>query len=213
MTRDQILERYRHLRAISTDHHSGALKFHSRQALLDHAKRLGLAIGGMLVAESEVEMTLVFDLALYTAKEGRSRALDRYARATPLSPGSDAARMLEAMRHARFSVWRIKQRHETAGLIIADVLREAELWLVDEQLEASASEGLSFAGRICEPDHFAMSCGVVVPVYREMMEEVAIEMLAQQRGNPERVSQDPRFAIAIYRAAIDHGVLNNVADQ
>jgi hypothetical protein len=213
MTRDQILERYRHLRAISTDHHSGALKFLSRQALLEHAKRLGLATGGMLVAESEAEMTLVFDLALYTAKEGRSRALDRYARATPLPPGSDAARMLEAMRHARFSVWRIKQRHETAGLIIADVLREAELWLMDEQLEASALEGLSFAGRICEPDRFAMSCSVVVPVYREMMEEVAIEMLAQQRGDPERVSQDPRFAIAIYRAAIDHGILNNTAEE
>src|SRR4051812_39563807 len=78
MTRDQILERYRHLRAISTGHHSGALKFLPRQALLEHAKRLGLATGGMLVAESEAEMTLVFDLALYTAKEGRSRALDRY---------------------------------------------------------------------------------------------------------------------------------------
>ena len=37
------------------------------------------------------------------------------------------------MRHARFSVWRINQRHETAGLIITDVLREAEVWLVDEQ--------------------------------------------------------------------------------
>ena len=85
MTRDQILERYRHLRAISTGHHSGALKFLPRQALLEHAKRLGLAIGGMLVAESEAEMTLVFDLALYTAKERRSRALDRYARATPLA--------------------------------------------------------------------------------------------------------------------------------
>jgi hypothetical protein len=46
MTRDQILERYRHLRAISTGHHSGALKFLSRQALLEHAKRLGLATGG-----------------------------------------------------------------------------------------------------------------------------------------------------------------------
>jgi hypothetical protein len=129
MTRDQILERYRHLREISTGHHSGALKFVPRQALLEHAKRLGLAIGGMLVAESEAEMTLVFDLALYTAKEGRSRALDRYARATPLPPGSDAARVLEAMRHARFSVWRINRRHETAGLIITDLLREAELWL------------------------------------------------------------------------------------
>src|SRR4051812_23177970 len=213
MTRDQILERYRHLRAISTGHHSGALKFVSKQAILEHAKRLGLATGGMLVAESEAEMTLVFDLALYTARERRSRALDRYARATPLPPGSDAARVLEAMRHARFSVWRIKQRHETAGLIITDVLREAELWLMDEQLEASASEGLSFAGRICEPDRFAMSCGIVVPIYREMMEEVALDMLAQRRGDPERVSQDPHFALAIYRAAINHGILHDVADE
>ena len=158
-------------------------------------------------------MTLVFDLALYTAKERRSRALDRYARATPLPPGSDAARMLEAMRHARFSVWCINQRHETAGLIITDVLREAEVWLVDEQLEASAPEGLCFAGRLCEPDRFAMSCGVVVPVYREMMEEVALKMLAQRRGDPEHVAQDPRLALAIYRAAIDHGILNDVAEK
>ena len=93
------------------------------------------------------------------------------------------------------------------------MLREAELWLVDEQLEASAPEDLSFAERICEPNRFAMSCGVVVPVYREMMEEVALDMLAQRRGDPEHVSQDPRFALAIYRAAIDHGVLNDVADE
>ena len=64
-----------------------------------------------------------------------------------------------------------------------------------------------------EPDHFAMSCGVVVPVYREMMEEVALDMLAQRRGDPERVSQDPRFAIAIYRAALNSGILNNVTDK
>lgn len=117
------------------------------------------------------------------------------------------------MRRARFSVWRIKQRHETAGLIITDVLREAELWLVDEQLEASAPESLSFAGRICEPDSFAMSCGVIVPIYRELIEEVALDMLAWRRGDPEHVAQDPHFAIAIYRAAIDHGILSNIADE
>jgi hypothetical protein len=213
MTRDQILQRYRHLRLISIGHHSGALKFLSRQAVLEHAKRLGLATGGMLVAESEAEMTLVFDLALYTTKERRSRALDRYARATPLPPGSDAARVLEAMRHARFSVWRIDRRHETAGLIITDVLRETEVWLADEQLEASAPEGLCFAGRICQPDDFSMSCGVVVPVYRELLEEVTLDMLAWRRGDPERVAEDPRFALAIYRAAIESGILNNVANE
>lgn len=213
MTRDEVLQRYRHLRLISIGHHSGALKFLSRPALLELAKRLGLAAQGILVAESEAEMTLVFDLALYTAKERRSRALDRYARATPLPPGSDAARVLEAMRHARFSVWRIDRRHETAGLIITDVLREAEVWLVDEQLETSAPEGLCFAGRLCQPDDFAMSCGVVVPVHRELLEEVTLDMLAWRRGDPERVAEDPRFAIAIYRAAIESGILNNVANE
>ena len=96
MTRGEILARYRDLRAIGTRHHSAALDFVSRQAILEHAKRLGLADGRMLVAESEEEMTLVFDLALYAAKQTRSRALDRYVRAVRLPPDSDEARMLDA---------------------------------------------------------------------------------------------------------------------
>ena len=124
-------------------HNSAAVGFVSRQAILENAKRLGRAEWRMLVAGSEEEMTLVFDLALHAAREGRSRALDRYARATPPPAGSDEARMLDAMRHARFSIWRVERRHETAGLVIADVLREAEEWLVDEKLEASAPENMA----------------------------------------------------------------------
>lgn len=211
MTREEILERYRQLRAINTHHHGAALEYLSRPTILEHAKRLGLAAGGMLVADSDEEMTLVFDLALYTAKDGRSRALDRYARAARLSPGSDEERVLEAMREARFSVWRIDHPHESAGLVVTDVLREVETWIVDEHLEASAPEGLCFAGRICEPDRFTMTCGVIVPVDRELMEEVALDMLAWRRGDPELVAQDPRFATAIYRAAIDAGIMDSVA--
>jgi len=211
MTRKDILARYRHLRAIAMRHNSAALGFVSRQAVLDNAKRLGLAEGRMLVAESEEEMTLVFDLALHAVKEARSRALDRYARATPLPPGSDEALMLDAMRHARFSVWRIERRHETAGLVVTDVLREAEEWLIDEKLEASAPAGMVFAGRVCEPGSFAMTCGVVVPVTRNLIEEVTRDTLARRRGDPGQIAQDPRFATAIYRAAIDGGIMNHVA--
>jgi hypothetical protein len=211
MTRKDILARYRHLRAIAMRHNSAALGFVSRQAVLENAKRLGLAEGRMLVAGSEEEMTLVFDLALHAVKEARSRALDRYARATPLPPGSDEARMLDALRHARFSIWRIERRHETAGLVIRDVLREAEEWLVDEKLEASAPENMAFAGRIYEPDGFAMSCGVIVPVTRDLIEEVTLDTLAWRRGDPGQVAQDPRFATAIYRAALDSGIMDHVA--
>ena len=64
-----------------------------------------------------------------------------------------------------------------------------------------------------------MSCGIVVPVYRELLEEVTLDMLAWRRSDPERVAEDPRFALAIYRAAmiyraaIESGILNNVANE
>ena len=38
-----------------------------------------LLLFSLLGANSMEEMTLVFDLAIYTAREGRSRAIDRYA--------------------------------------------------------------------------------------------------------------------------------------
>jgi len=115
-----VMDRYRGLRAVSTHHHSAALGCLARQAILEQAKHLGLAYGQTLVAESEEEMTLLFDLAIYTAKRGRSRAIDRYAKSVMLQPGSDEALTLDAMCQARFSLWRIERRHETAGVIVAD---------------------------------------------------------------------------------------------
>ena len=50
--------------------------------LLEQAKHLGLAYGRALIADSEEEMTLIFDLAIHSAKPGRSRQFDRYAKAT-----------------------------------------------------------------------------------------------------------------------------------
>ncbi|HJU16602.1 MAG TPA: hypothetical protein VJ770_09025 [Stellaceae bacterium] len=138
-------------------------------------------------------MPLIFDLALFTAKPGRSRALDRYARAARLPPGSDEALMLEAMRQARFSIWRVERRHEAAGLIVFDILRETEARLVDENFEAHAQEGIAIGGRLSQPEDFAMTCGAFAPV------------------TPDKVAEDPRFAIALYRAAIASGMMEQVA--
>jgi hypothetical protein len=212
MTREEILDRYRDLRAISTRHHNAALAFVSRSTILEHAKRLGLAAGRTLVAENREAMTLLFDLNLYTAKEGRSRAVDRYARAAKPLPDSDEAHMLDAMRHPRFSVWRVERKHETAGLVVTDVLRETEEWLVDENLEQSVPNGAVFAARVCKPESFAMTCGVVVPLTSELIEQAMLDGLGRKTDKPEQLAQDPRFATALYRAAIDSGVMDRVAD-
>jgi hypothetical protein len=211
VSREEILTRYRHLRAIATRHHSEALEFLSRSAILEQARHLGLTVGKTLVAESIDEMTLAFDLAIHTARPGHSRAIDRYARAAQRQPGSDESVVLEAMRQARFSVWRVERRHEAAGLMVQDLLRQDEAWLVDEALEQSAPEGVAVAMRLCTPDAFAMTSGIIVPVDREMMEEVLDQVLPRVRGEPDQVANDRRFASAIYRTAVANGLMERIS--
>jgi len=213
MTREEVLCRYRHLRAISTRHHSAALKFLARPTIMENARRLGLSKGKVLVAENEEELTLVFDLAIHAAREGRSRAIDRFAQAAQFIHGSDEALMLEAMRRGRFSIWQVKERHETVGLVVTDMLRRVEEWLVDESLEATATNGTAFASRLCNPESFAMTSGVVVPLDGDMLDEISadfLNLLGSHHIQPARLADDSRFATAIYRAAIDQGVMADV---
>jgi len=210
LSRDEILTRYRHLRAISVRHHNGALEFLSKSALVEHARHLGFTVGKTLVAESMDELTLAFDLAIHTARPGHSRAIERYARAAQLQPVSDELVVLEAMRQARFSVWRVQRRHEVAGLMVQDLLRQGEVWLVDEALEQSAPEGMTIAMRLGTPDAFSMTSGVIVPVDREVMVEVLDEVLPRVRGTPDQVANDRRFATAIYRAAAAQGLMERI---
>lgn len=210
MSREEVLTRYRHLRAISTRHHTEAMNFFSRPALLEQARHLGLAVGETLAAESFDELTLAFDLAIHTARPDHTRAVDRYAGAAQLQPGSDEALVLEAMRQARFSLWRVERRHEVVGLVVRDLLRQDEAWLVDEALERSAPEGMVAAMRLCTPDAFAMTCGVIVPVDRGLIEEALAEVLPRVRGSPDRVANDRRFATAVYRTAVARGLMARV---
>jgi len=210
MSREETLARYRGLREINKRHQTEAVRFVPHAALVDQARRIGLAIGKTLVAESMDELTLAFDLALYTAPPGRYRGIERYARATAVPPESEDEAVLQAMCQARFSVWQVERRHETAGLIVQDLMREESLWLVDEGLEQTALEGMSLAMRVITPEAFAMTCGVIVPVDAMLLDEVFEEVLGRIRGEADAIANDRRFATAIYRRAILDGLMDQV---
>lgn len=172
MTRTEILTRYRRLRQISKEHHQAVLDIIAPDVVLDWAKRLGLTQGRTVILESEHEMLLAEDLATYLPRLGRSHPLDRYARTAQFAPDSNEAIVLEAMRHARFSLWRVERRHETAGLILRDLLRDEEIWLVDEAMEKNPPRGVEMAARLLQPESFAMTARIIVPVTPDLMEEV-----------------------------------------
>jgi hypothetical protein len=210
MTRTEILTRYRRLRQISKELHQAVLDVVAPNVVLGWAKRLGLARGRMVLLESEQDMTLAEDLAIYLARPGRSHPLDRYTRAARPAPGSDEAIALEAMRRAQFSLWRVERRHEATGLVLRDLLRGEDIWLVDEALERSARPGLEMAARLLKPEGFAMTARIVVPVTPDLMEEAFARAPALRRVQGDALARDPHFAIGIYRAAVATGAMESV---
>ena len=209
-SRGEVLARYRHLREISKRHHSKALDFLSADAMLHHARRLGLAVGKTLMLDSMDELTLAFDLAIHTAPVGRSRAIDRYARSAQFAQGSDEALVLEAMCNARFAVVLVQRRHQTAGLIVTDLFRNVELWLVDEGLEISLPEGATFATRYYTPEGFAMTAGVGMPVDLVLLKSALKSAPQLLRRSHAEAIDDRRFAETVYRAAIADGIMEGV---
>ena len=66
-SRGEALARYHRLREIGKRHHSNVMDFLSKDAILRHARRLGLAEGKALVLDRMDELNLAVDLAIYTA--------------------------------------------------------------------------------------------------------------------------------------------------
>jgi len=210
LSRAEVLTRYRHLREISKQHHSTALDFLSKDTILSQARRLGLAQGKTLVLDSMDDLNLAFDLAIYTAPQERSCAIERYARAARLAPESDESLVLEAMRRARFSIIMIVRRHPVAGLIVKDLFRGVEVWLVDEGLESSLPDEAVLATRLYTPERFAMTAGVLVPLDLELMEDAIADTPQLLRKGYEEAIDDRRFAEAIYRVALASGFMQLV---
>ncbi|MDO9714606.1 hypothetical protein, partial [Paracraurococcus lichenis] len=169
MPRSEVLARYRRLRQISKQQHEAVLDIIAPDILLSWARRLGMTEGQTVVLENENELTLPEDLAIYLPRPGRSHPLARYARLAQFAPGTDEAVVLGAMQRARFSLWRLERRHPTTGLILRDLLRDEETWLVDEAMERNARPGLEMAARLLQPESFAMTARIIVPILPDLM--------------------------------------------
>ena len=71
-SRAGILSRYRRYRDLRMEIQTSALENIPHSRFLAHAKRVGLSDGKFLFTDDVVELSLAFDLALYTASAGRS---------------------------------------------------------------------------------------------------------------------------------------------
>lgn len=108
-----------------------------------------------------IEMLL--DIALFEPNQRSRRGFDRFLDQRVARLGTADRLLAEQMAAAWFSIFRIAGRHEVAGLWLEDMVDEtAPLWLVDNALETSASEGLVFGIRLFDAGPFHAGFGIVV---------------------------------------------------
>ena len=67
------------------------------------------------------------------------------------------------------------------------------------------------AARLLKLEGFAMTARIIVPVAEDLVEEMLgrIPAVAQAKEG-ETLARDPRFAIDVYRAAVDTGMMDSV---
>ncbi len=207
--RADILGRYRRYRDLRMDIQTAALENIPHSNILAHAKRIGLSDGKVLFTDDIVELSLAFDLAVYTASAGRTRAIDRCARRRLPASKPDEALVLEALQASRFSIFRTIGRCEPAGVLLKDLMRGGAIPLLDEGLEKSAEPGGVFAMRVAPIEEFVITCGAVVPINPATMEECIDVLLgAASKSELAALADHRRFAASIYELAIELGLMN-----
>ena len=207
-----ILSRYRRYSVLRKDIQSTAPENIPDSRFLAHAKRIGLSDGKVLFTDDDIELTLVFDLALYTAEAGRTRAIDRCARKRLTVSKPDEALVLQGLQASRFSIFRTIGRCEPAGVLLEDLMRGGTTPLLDEGLEQSARPGEVFAMRVAPIEEFVITCGAVVPMNIETFDEI-IDFLTDGAPDAElaALADHRRFATSLYQLAVALGLMSFIA--
>ena len=171
--------------------------------VMEYAKRLGLEVDRELAQVGDAELAYAFDLAIYAALPGRSRAIDRVARQHARLRG-EAAAVLNALTASWFSVFRVLGTHPDTGWLLEDVLLGGEVWVVDLGLSENVEQGSVFATRLGRVAGYAITCGVMAVLDEAILAN--IRGAASHAGfDPGELASDVRFTESLWRRALGFG--------
>jgi hypothetical protein len=159
-----LAARYRRYRETGKKLNSVMLERLSQTAIDDGVRDLDLLRGGILVFDSEDEMTVLMDYCLYNVPHDGRNTVQNFLADNPPPAGSDELLVLEAMSKAWFSLFDVTAVEPDVGMRVMDIFRETEHLLIDMGLSRSAKPGIMLATRAIPFDDFIMTSGVALPL-------------------------------------------------
>ena len=80
---------------------------------------------------------------------------------------------------------------------------------MDEGFERTIPDGAAIASRVTNPDAFHMTTGAAIPMTRDAVENVAAVFPPSDASLAD--GANAKFVEAVYRIAVDHGLMESVA--
>lgn len=194
MTPDEALALYRPIRAAIRRLLGDAVRACSRADMMRAAKQLGLwSDGGLVLPEGDEALEMLSDIALFEPNQRGRRAFDRFLSEQARLDAPDQA-LAQQMGGAVFSLFRFAGRHDAGGIWLQELLAgERPIWLMDEALAASATDGLVVGMRVFEAEPFHAGFGIVT-----QPDEETVQMCVQTQASSGRLPFRHSLAATLY---------------
>ncbi len=153
-------------------------------------------------AEERAAEAMIFalELSIFTPSMSGARPIDRMARQFKAQTFDEAA-ALEALKKARFTLFRILSATQTHAFEAEDLATGETFLFLEQSLQPSAL-GQNIAARVCRlDDGLCVATGPKIPLDETAL-AVAKEFVRPGKG----LINDQRCAAAVYRHLVRHGM-------
>lgn len=190
------------------------------------ARALGLWHKGEVRVANEAQFALVLDLGVLGPVGGHTAAIEREAKVG--EHDFDEAKVVDALREARFFLFRVDGAHAAGGAAATDLLTGEALRIEDRSLAQPARVGRGFAGRLMALGGAWMTCGALAGLSDAALGEVLGFVHVAGESPPELPPLSPLdpadaealramagadgqdFAAKVYRASLRQGLMGHL---
>ncbi len=166
-TPDVDLARHRRLRGVLQKHQNAAAKSLGKAAMQRAGEALGIMEGSQLYLETDAELTIFFDHALYDRTTRGKTPIQRYLAKLRVTDDPDEQLVRSAMADAHVSLYRIEQLDGHHGVHFRDLTTGGTRFAVDESLAKAGAVGMVMVYRLLPLPTYGLPSGASFPVSPE----------------------------------------------
>jgi len=211
------LAHYQQLRRVARPLNGRLVKALSKRDLDEGGRKLGLLRDGVLVFETEDEMSVLMDYCLHDIRRRGRTEVERFLAQSPPAEGSDERIVLEALRRSWFALVAVEEAEPGVGVRARDLLRDEPLFVTDVAFGGSCQPGQVLATRLTAPEGIVMTTGAPLPVgiLWPAQRDALVEGLKARFPGADFRNLTParagELAATVIRGCLGHGAARHVS--